>query len=78
MCDDWPIAQRLSEPNLPGDGGEVCHHAGVILHQDLAVHDAPGGGTVPVLYVINERAYNKLLDFYLDGSLNQTWEKDPK
>ena len=54
MCDDWPVAQRLSEPNLPGDGGEVRHDAGVILHQNLAVHDAPGGGAAAMLYIINE------------------------
>ena len=49
-----PVTQRLPEPYLPGDGGEVCHDAGVVLHQDLAVHDAPGGGAVPVLCVINK------------------------
>ena len=47
--DDPPVTQSLSEPDLPGDGGEVCHEAGVVLHQDLAVHDAPGGRAVPVL-----------------------------
>ena len=49
-----PVAQRLPEPDLPGDGGEVRHDAGVVLHQDLAVHDAPGGGAVPVLGIINK------------------------
>ena len=47
-----PVAQRLPEPDLPGDGGEVRHDAGVVLHQDLAVHDAPGGGAVPVLCIM--------------------------
>ena len=49
---DPPVAQSLPEPDLPGDGGEVRHDAGVVLHQDLAVHDAPGGGAVPVLGIM--------------------------
>ena len=64
-----PVAQSLPEPNLPGDGGEVRHDAGVILHQNLAVHDAPGGGAVPVLCVncvINKSIRHFIFDFYLD------------
>ena len=49
-----PVTQRLPEPDLPGDGGEVRHDASVVLHQDLAVHNTPWGGTVPVLFVINK------------------------
>lgn len=45
------VAQRLPEPYLPGDRGEVCQGAGVILHQDLAVHDAAWGGAMAVLDV---------------------------
>ena len=49
------VAQCLPEPYLPGDRGEVCQGAGVILHQDLAVHDATRGGAMAVLDVENRR-----------------------
>ena len=32
------VAERLPEANLPGDGGEVCHLASIILHQYLAIN----------------------------------------
>ena len=49
------VAQCLPEPYLPADRGEVCQGAGVILHQDLAVHDATRGGAMAVLDVENRR-----------------------
>ena len=45
---------------MPGDGGEVRHDAGVVLHHDLAVHDAPRGGAVPVLRAMDEINYELL------------------
>ena len=43
------VAERLPEANLPGDGGEVCHLASILLHLDLAVHHASRWGTVVIL-----------------------------
>ena len=44
-----PVAERVPEPDLPGDRGEVLQLAARLLHHHAAVLHARRRGAVPVL-----------------------------